>query len=285
MNQVCPYCNAEIAPESPDRIFCSSCGAAHHAECWEENRGCTVFGCSAAPPEEPKLTVGPADFLAYPTPPPPRAFSSPPPPLPLGPGAAGSFSAGAPPAVWSPPLAGSAGGLAAGAPPAVWSPLPLPPGDGTAVDVPPAGWLSPPPSGAGSAVGPPAGSPPAAWSTPPLPQPGDAWPVPPPPPHGAVPQGAFLSLGGYNPPPAPVYWAAGPQPYVAPPKNRVAFILLGIFLGIFGAHNFYAGYTGRGAIQLSITICTLFVGSIVSWIWAIVEVCIVDRDSQNVYMV
>jgi TM2 domain-containing membrane protein YozV len=93
-----------------------------------------------------------------------------------------------------------------------------------------------------------------------------------------------LSLGGYNPPPLP-YWQPPIQAYPSPPKSRTAYILLGIFLGIFGVHNFYAGYTGRGAIQLSITISTLFFGAIVSWIWAIVEVCIVDRDSQNVYMV
>ena len=199
MNPVCPYCNAGIEPDSPDRVFCTACGVAHHAECWAENGGCTVFGCSAAPPEEPKLTVGHADFQAY-SEPPPRVFAAPPPPPPR------------PFAVPPPP------------PPSVFAPPP-----------------------------------PAAPET-------------------------HLSLGGYNPP-APAYWQPPPQAWAAPPKSRVAYILLGIFLGIFGAHNFYAGYTGRGAIQLSITICTLFVGSIVSWIWAIVEVCIVETDSQNVYMV
>jgi TM2 domain-containing membrane protein YozV len=62
-------------------------------------------------------------------------------------------------------------------------------------------------------------------------------------------------------------------------------MLLGIFLGCFGAHNFYAGYTARAIAQLCITICTLFFGAIVSWIWAIVEVCTVERDSRNIYMV
>jgi len=77
-----------------------------------------------------------------------------------------------------------------------------------------------------------------------------------------------------------------PPPYGSgPPKSRVGVILLGIFLGCFGAHNFYAGYTGRGIAQLAITLCTLFFGAIVSWIWAIVEICTVDRDSRNVYMI
>jgi TM2 domain-containing membrane protein YozV len=91
-------------------------------------------------------------------------------------------------------------------------------------------------------------------------------------------------LGGYNPPPLP-NWQPPAQVYLGPPKSRAAYILLGVFLGLFGVHNFYAGYTTRGAIQLCITIGTLFVGGIVSWIWAIVEVCIVDRDSQNVQMI
>ena len=73
--------------------------------------------------------------------------------------------------------------------------------------------------------------------------------------------------------------------YPTPPKSRAAYVVLGVFLGIFGVHNFYAGYIGRGAAQLCITLCTFFFGAIVSWIWAIVEVCIVDKDSRNVYMV
>jgi TM2 domain len=33
----------------------------------------------------------------------------------------------------------------------------------------------------------------------------------------------------------------------ARPKTRVIFVLLEIFLGIFGVHNFYAGYTKKRA--------------------------------------
>jgi len=36
-------------------------------------------------------------------------------------------------------------------------------------------------------------------------------------------------------------------PYVPGPetKNKMTFTMLGLFLGAFGAHNFYAGYTGK----------------------------------------
>ncbi len=61
-------------------------------------------------------------------------------------------------------------------------------------------------------------------------------------------------------------------------------MLLGVFLGMFGAHNFYAGYTGKAAAQLVITLATCFWGGIISWIWAVVEVCTVDQDANRVTM-
>ena len=71
----------------------------------------------------------------------------------------------------------------------------------------------------------------------------------------------------------------------AAPKSRLAFILLGIFLGSFGAHNFYAGYKKRGLMQLGLTVVTVFYGSLVTWIWALVEVCTVDCDKDQVSFV
>jgi TM2 domain-containing membrane protein YozV len=62
------------------------------------------------------------------------------------------------------------------------------------------------------------------------------------------------------------------------------FILLGIFFGMFGAHNFYAGYYKRGAGQLALTCISFFTLAVVTWIWAIVEVCVVAGDSDSVPM-
>lgn len=168
MNPVCPYCSVEIEQTDPNRVACSTCGAVHHGECWEENAGCTVFGCASAPGEGPTVTVNESDLAT-------------------------------------------------------------------------------------------AAAPPAQVAAPPL------------------------SFGGYNVAQHAV--PAGIPRYPADSKNRTTYILLGIFLGIFGAHNFYAGYKSRAIAQLCITLLTLFFGAIVSWIWAIVEICIVDRDSRNILMI
>ncbi len=68
----------------------------------------------------------------------------------------------------------------------------------------------------------------------------------------------------------------------AAPKSRLAYILLAVFLGSLGIHNFYAGYTGKGIAQLLITLVSFGMLSIVSWIWALVEICTVTQDAQGV---
>ena len=115
--------------------------------------------------------------------------------------------------------------------------------------------------------------------------PGSAEPVaaPPPPPAGG---------SGIAPPPfagpAPAFVASGHAPgqlvnYYQPsqPKTRVLFVLLGIFLGAFGVHNFYAGYIQKGAVQLCLTLLTCFYGAAVSWPWAIVEICVINKDAEG----
>ena len=45
LGKICPYCKTKFI--QGDRvIFCPSCEIPHHEECWKENEGCTVFGCS-----------------------------------------------------------------------------------------------------------------------------------------------------------------------------------------------------------------------------------------------
>lgn len=187
---ICPYCRSGFEAEDAVQL-CPACGTPHHADCFAENGGCTIFGCTAAPADDPKISITPTDFN--------------PAPAPVSEASLYGLNTRA-----------STSGAAAVSP----APPPMPPGS----------------------FGPP------------------------PPPR-----------------PTPLY---SRTPYFGEsyvrPKSRLVFILLAIFLGSFGAHNFYAGYNKKAVIQLCLTICTCFYGSPITWIWAIVEACTVTLDDDGV---
>lgn len=54
-------------------------------------------------------------------------------------------------------------------------------------------------------------------------------------------------------------------------KSKLAAGLLGIFLGVFGVHNFYLGHTGKAVGQLLITILSFGMLWFVSSIWGLIE--------------
>ncbi len=66
-------------------------------------------------------------------------------------------------------------------------------------------------------------------------------------------------------------------PKTTPPadqKSKIAAGLLGIFLGVWGVHNFYLGYTKKAIIQVLLgTVGTVLcgVGPAISSIWGLVE--------------
>ena len=66
-------------------------------------------------------------------------------------------------------------------------------------------------------------------------------------------------------------------------KRRLTYILLAIFLGGLGVHNFYAGYSGKGIAQLLISLLTgwLIVPLLAVGIWVIVEMFTVTQDSEG----
>ena len=64
-------------------------------------------------------------------------------------------------------------------------------------------------------------------------------------------------------------------------KSKVAAGLLGIFLGCFGVHNFYLGYTGKAIAQLLITVLSCGLLSPVSAIWGLVEGILILAGSIN----
>lgn len=63
------------------------------------------------------------------------------------------------------------------------------------------------------------------------------------------------------------------------PHSRVAYVLLGLFLGGFGAHNFYSGYSGKAVLQLILTF--LVIPSPFVAIWVLIEICTVNTDAQG----
>jgi TM2 domain-containing membrane protein YozV len=54
-------------------------------------------------------------------------------------------------------------------------------------------------------------------------------------------------------------------------KSKVTAGLLGIFLGAFGAHNFYLGYNTKAIIQLLITFFSCGVFIFIPWLWGLIE--------------
>lgn len=59
----------------------------------------------------------------------------------------------------------------------------------------------------------------------------------------------------------------GQPPYGQPQKSKLVAGLLGIFLGGFGVHNFYLGFTTRAVIQIVVSLVTCGIGA---W-WGIIE--------------
>jgi TM2 domain-containing membrane protein YozV len=223
LNPICPYCRTEVGEGEGERKDCEGCGTPHHADCYAENGGCTVFGCANAPSDEAKVTVTGTDLMGNVV---VRQASAPTRAPVVRPG----FSLGSGYTTFRAPSLG-------GAPPV------------TQADSRANGAERPPP--------------------PPMVGTGIA-----PPPHaGPSPQ----AHPGQN---SLAYYYPAPQA-----KTRVIFVLLGIFLGALGVHNFYAGYTKRGAIQLFLTLFSCFYGAVISWPWAIFEICMVNKDSEGTQFV
>ena len=222
MNPICPYCRTEVGETEDERKDCPGCGTPHHADCYAENGGCTVFGCANAPSDEAKVTVTATDMS----------------------GNVVTRQVPAPTPVFRPGISLGAGFTSFHAPapePAQPAPQATPGGGGA--EIPP-----PPPPMAGTGIAPPPQAGPAAQ----------------------VPQQ-----------PAPLaFYHPLPQP-----KRRVIFVFLGIFLGFFGVHNFYAGYVKKGTIQLCVTLLSCFYAALLSWVWAIVEICTTEKDAEGTQFV
>ncbi|WP_124054598.1 TM2 domain-containing protein [Arcanobacterium ihumii] len=90
---------------------------------------------------------------------------------------------------------------------------------------------------------------------------------------GQQPQGSRSSYGGGQPF-APQYNQGNYGAYIEP-KSRLVAGLLGIFLGGFGIHRFYLGYTLIGILQIIVSIVTFGIGSI----WGFIEGIIIIANA------
>ena len=61
IGKICPFCKTEIKEGEAVKV-CPACGIPHHEFCWNENKGCTTFGCSEQMHEE--LHTNPTEVCA-----------------------------------------------------------------------------------------------------------------------------------------------------------------------------------------------------------------------------
>ncbi len=66
-------------------------------------------------------------------------------------------------------------------------------------------------------------------------------------------------------------------------RSRVVYVLLAMFFGIFGFHNFYAGYIMRGVVQLVLTLISFGWLGIFVFLWAVIEAIAVRKDAEGKY--
>ncbi|RRD30934.1 NINE protein [Actinomyces bowdenii] len=96
--------------------------------------------------------------------------------------------------------------------------------------------------------------------------------------HGPVPGAPYAApYAGAAP-----YAAAVPYIPYAQPKSKVIVLLLALFLGTLGIHNFYLGHTGKGVAQLLISLLSLGSLAALVWIWAVIEgICACSAQSGS----
>lgn len=66
-------------------------------------------------------------------------------------------------------------------------------------------------------------------------------------------------------------------------KSRLIYILLAIFLGSLGVHNFYAGYKKKAITQLLLTFpgAMLLFPPLITFVWWVVDICTVTKDADG----
>ena len=63
IGKTCPYCRFPIKIGAPVAV-CDACKTPHHQDCWQENGGCTSYGCARAPGARPQPVATAAGYPA-----------------------------------------------------------------------------------------------------------------------------------------------------------------------------------------------------------------------------
>ncbi len=100
----------------------------------------------------------------------------------------------------------------------------------------------------------------------------------------------FCANCGYELPPAAVVCGRcgcptsnAPQFNPAEQKSKLVAGLLGMFLGGWGVHNFYLGFTGKAIAQIILNICCCGVGSIWGFVEGIMILCgSISKDAKGI---
>ena len=104
----------------------------------------------------------------------------------------------------------------------------------------------------------------------------------------------FCSACGAPVQPEPVQQPVQPKPVNNGQRNnqksKIVAGLLGILLGVYGAHNFYLGYTTKAILQLvgtivGILLCCIYIGYLLIfgiWVWVLIESIMIFTGSINV---
>ncbi|MFP3903147.1 MAG: RING finger protein [Armatimonadota bacterium] len=64
VGKTCPFCRFPIKP-GENIVVCPECGVPHHADCWEENGGCTTYGCTGGRQAAGQPTAAPSSESQY----------------------------------------------------------------------------------------------------------------------------------------------------------------------------------------------------------------------------
>lgn len=66
-------------------------------------------------------------------------------------------------------------------------------------------------------------------------------------------------------------------------KSRGIYIILGLFFGLLGVHNFYAGRLGVAVAQLLVTVILgwVVVGLVITAVWVLIELFVITKDGAG----